>query len=486
MRGEEPRWRRRALIFIIVISAIRLLMLPAMSLQPQDAYYWQYAKHLSVGYFDHPPVHAWTCRLTTEIFGDNAFGIRFGPWLYGVGLLLLVFAFAKRIGGDKTAFWTVAAAGVTPLFSIGSAILTPDPPLLFFWTLSVYLGYIALDDDRPWIWSIAGFAGGLAMLSKYTAVFLGAGFALALIFTETGRKHLKSIWPYLAIITAVIAFLPQIIWNAQNGWASFAYQSTRRAGEISRWRLDLFGGMLVSQMLLIGPILFIGVVWAGFKGIWNGLFDRNQKSLFLSAFTLPVLVFFTLISLLYWVKMNWLAPAYITGAVAFVRLIVQREKGVKLLKWAAGIAALETVLLYLIILIPSIPLTGEAAYFAGWRELAERIQIEREDMRTDPFVAGWGYKVSSELRFYLPDKPETFSSEILGFPGLNYEWWTDTDGLIGKDCIFVADSREPFRDPKILDSHFARVEEQTELQPERGGKVVTTYRIWRCFDYIGP
>jgi len=486
--SENARiWERRVLVFIITISAIRLVLLPALALTPQDAYYWQYSKHLSPGYFDHPPLHAFTAWLTTLIFGDNAFGIRFGPWLYGLGLLILVFCFARRIYNPRVGFWATVAAGVTPLFSIGSSILTPDPPLLFFWTLSLYLGYRALTDDIKPLWIVVGFTAGLAMLSKYTAVFLGIGFIPILIISERGREHLKTPWPYLAVVTAFIAFLPQFIWNAGNEWASFAYQTTRRAGEISRWRLDLFAGMLGSQIAIVSPLLFGGIVLAVFRYGWKTLFGKKDfGNLYLAGFALPIMVFFSIIALRYWVKINWLAPAYITGLLAFIGLAFADGKEPRFLKWATGVALAETVLLYIIVLVPAIPITGEAAYWEGWKELAKRVEIERAEFSEEPFIAGWGYKVPSELRFYLQGHPETHSNEILGLHGLNYTYWTDTDKLLGKNCIFVADAREPFRHPEILEKHFERVEEQDELKPKRGGKVVTTFRIWRCFGYIGP
>lgn len=486
MTEFSSRWRRSALIFIVAVSVIKLLILPLLDLQPQDAYYWQYSRHLALGYFDHPPVHAWTCWLTTAFFGDNAFGIRFGPWLYGLGLLLLVFFFAERIYGSETGFWATVAAGLTPLFAIGSGILTPDPPLLFFWTLSVFLGYIAISEDRKWLWIPVGFAVGLAMLSKYTAVFLGLGFLLAMMFDKTGRKHLVSPFPYLGILAAAVAFSPQIIWNYQNDWASFTYQSTRRAGEMSRWRFDLFGGMIVSQLLLVSPVLFVGILWASFKGFWQGIFQKNFRKLYMASFAVPIILFFSVIALRYWVKMNWLAPAYVSGAIVFVGMIIRRPRGRKFLKWGVIIAGVETFLLYLLVLLPFVPLTGESAYWEGWRELAEKVEVIRNDMDEEPFIAGWGYKVPSELAFYLPDKPETHSNEVFGKHGLNYTYWTNTDELIGRDCIFIADRREPFRDEELLQEHFESIKGPIELKPKRAGNVVTTFRIWKCYGYRGP
>ena len=456
-----------------------------MDLTPQDAYYWQYSRHPAAGYFDHPPAHAYTAIITTAIFGDNAFGIRFGPWLYGVGLLLIIWALTKRIWNEKTGFWALLAAGTAPLFSIGSSVLTPDPPLLFFWGVAVYSAYRALSESKPAWWVLAGLTAGLAMLSKYTAVFLFFGLVGSLFFTRKGRRQLLTPWPYIGLVASIAAFSPQIIWNARNDWVSFTYQSTRRAGEITKWRLDLFAGMIGSQIAVVSPLLFGGVVWASYSSAIKGIFRRKKKLFFLALFSVPVLTFFTIIALRYWVKMNWLAPAYVTAAITFAGMTIGENRLRKFYKAAIAVAAVETILLYLIVLFPLVPLQGEAVYWEGWTELSERVQEERSSMGSNPFIAGWGYKVPSELAFYLPDRPETHSNEILGRHGLNYTYWTDTESLIGRDCIFIADEREPFREIELLSGHFERVEKVGEIKPKRGDLEVTTFKIWRCFGYLG-
>lgn len=42
-----------------------------------ELYYWAWAKDLHWSYFDHPPMVAYLIALSTKIFGDNLFGIRF-------------------------------------------------------------------------------------------------------------------------------------------------------------------------------------------------------------------------------------------------------------------------------------------------------------------------------------------------------------------------------------------------------------------------
>ena len=50
-------------------------------MMPEETYYWNYARHLSFGYLDHPPMVAWLIRAATAVFGQNEFGVRAGALL---------------------------------------------------------------------------------------------------------------------------------------------------------------------------------------------------------------------------------------------------------------------------------------------------------------------------------------------------------------------------------------------------------------------
>src|SRR5690349_7924351 len=45
-------------------------------LTPDEALYWVWARHLSTGYLDHPPMVAWLIWLSRHVLGDNELGVR--------------------------------------------------------------------------------------------------------------------------------------------------------------------------------------------------------------------------------------------------------------------------------------------------------------------------------------------------------------------------------------------------------------------------
>ena len=46
-------------------TLLRIVFSATFLLVPDEAYYWQWSRHLALGYHDHPPMIAWTIRLAT-------------------------------------------------------------------------------------------------------------------------------------------------------------------------------------------------------------------------------------------------------------------------------------------------------------------------------------------------------------------------------------------------------------------------------------
>ena len=82
--GYSQDRRTLALSLIAYALILRLLYLGTVELLPEEAYYWNYSRHLDYGYLDHPPIVAWLIRLGTAVFGQTQFGVRAGALCCGV------------------------------------------------------------------------------------------------------------------------------------------------------------------------------------------------------------------------------------------------------------------------------------------------------------------------------------------------------------------------------------------------------------------
>lgn len=489
VENEDRKYFKYLLYLILGTTLFRLIYINFPNLAPQEAYYWNYSRHPALSYFDHPPMLAYLIYIFTHLGKQSEFFVRILCVLISAGLTYLTYLIGKLLFDNKVGFYSALLLNSILIFSLGAIIATPDTPMILFWILSFYFfSNLILTQKKKW-WYFLGISTGLALLSKYTSAWIIPSVFLCLIFLKENRKWFLSKAPYLALILSLLVFSPVIIWNAQNNWASFLFQSSRRAGELGSFSARHFFGYFGAQLGVVSPLVYFSLIYATIKSGIVGFKEKNQKFLLCFFWSFPMILFFTLVATKYWVKMNWVSAGYFSATIAGVSLFFQsQEKGRKWIKtW--GISALIVSLLFVLIahILPVakfIPVSSSLDTITGWKELAERAETEKRTMREGTIVVGYGYKVPSEIAFYT--SLETYSNNIIGENGLQFDFWSNPHDFIGKDAIFIYDQRERYKDPERLKYFFTTVKELDPLQIYRGGKVLTTFHIFKCYNYKGP
>ncbi len=470
-----------ALALVAGATLLHVAYAGLLALSPQEAYYWQYARHLDLSYFDHPPLAAWTIAAATTLLGESERAVRAAAAFHSAVFSVFFWLSVRRLFGSRAALLAIGAGLVVPLFSLGQVVITPDGPLLSGWAIALYSTVRALDDERP-AWLLAAGAGaGFAMLGKYTGALLLPQLLLALLLDRRGRRMLRTPWPYAGAALALALFAPVIVWNVRHALASFAYQTEGRV-ERSSFRPVLVARYVGLQAALVTPIVLALAVEGAIAAARRGA-DAAYR--ICAIFALPLLAVATLVSPFHWVKGNWIAPVYPTALAAAAALALERRGW----RWRAGQAGLAlalagTVYAHLVPIVPSVPFPARDETSAGWRALAARVEAERAPLGPDAFVAGCNYKVSSELAYYLPDRPPTWSAEIAGDHGLQYRYWFEPAALAGREGLLVLDPREK----NTCERREEACRPLVPLEPltvRRGRDVVTTFQLWRC-TYAGP
>jgi hypothetical protein len=483
---------RRALIYLVSgINLLRLIYINFVPLVPEEAYYWKYAKHLALSYFDHPPMTAYVIAFFTWVGGDTVFFVRLGAVILSSSLTILLYAVAAQLfKNQKWAFLTALTANCTVAFSLGATIITPDTPLLFFWATSVY-GLVRLceSNDRKW-WYLVGTGVGLAMLSKYTAVLILPGILVYALLSREQRKWMLTVHPYLGLAVAFLIFGPVIVWNYHNDWASFMFQLPSRFAHATRLRVDFLLQLLGTQLAILTPVIFILVIAGWLQAGRLGLRRGEPRYSLLFWIACPVYIVFTLSSLTRLVKMNWLAPAYLTSIIAAIAWSNSAETRLAkvLRRWFKPGLVVGLAIVLLTHILPFVPAFSRPGYntWSGWKEMAARVMQVKKEMGTEPFIFGDDYQVPSEITFYTANHETTYSAEILGREGLQYDYWTDTERLLGKDAIFVRSNAHGRGSMERIRKHFDLVEEDTPLDIVRHNRVLRVFYIYRCYGYRGP
>lgn len=488
------RARRLALGVSAGLVALRAVFALLLGLAPQEAYYWQYARHPALSYLDHPPMAAEWIRLGTWLFGPTALGVRIVGLLSGGVLSYLLYRLGERLFSPRVGLIACALSGATVLFQLGGFVITPDGPLVLFWAAAMLAcAHLLLDpaDDAPALrlfrgpagWYALGALVGLALVSKYTAALLPPLVLLCALAAPRGRAALQTPHPYLAVLLALGIFSPVIAWNAAHRFASFAFQTEGRLETVHGLRPILVGRFFGLQTAALGPLALAGVFLAAFIGLRR---FRDPAWRLIAAFGALPLLLFVAVSPFHWVKMNWPAPAYVALFVGLAALLEHRPRWTKATLGSGFALALAALL---VPLVPAIPFSNRDDLMSGWDALAQRVDRERRALPAAPgaVVVGTDYKTASELAFHLPDQPFTASRELFGQDGLMYGFWDRPADVAGRTLLVVSDRRDRLRDAKArLAAACARV---TPLPPQtvrRGRHPVTTFDLWRCDGYRVP
>src|ERR1035437_5865835 len=93
----------RGLINIPIITALCFFILTLITagqygFYGDELYYFACSKHLAWGYVDHPPLVALLTFLSTHIFGETMFSLRFMSGLSGAITVILSAQIAKVFG----------------------------------------------------------------------------------------------------------------------------------------------------------------------------------------------------------------------------------------------------------------------------------------------------------------------------------------------------------------------------------------------------
>ena len=476
-----------AFSILIGFQLFRLFLLPFMGLMPQDAYYHFYGENLSLSYFDHPGMIGYILRLFTTIFGKTVFVVKFADF-FVTSLTLIGFYKLGALYLSKPKLNNALVLLSTTLFiTILSVNSTPDVPLILFWTLSLISLTKAIFENNKIHWIYAGILMGLAFDSKYTAILLQIGLLAFLVFSNKYRKLLLSPWLWSSLIISIVVTFPVWYWNYQNEFASFLFQSSDRTGSISKFQVQpkYFFGAIGHQLFLLLPILlltFFNLLYKHIKKALTKFKLPSDKTLFLFAFFLPTFLGFFLLTPIYWVKLNWMMPSYITGVL--LAAMALKKKHIKIQVYISAvlhILASAQVLLYLA------PIKSDDTW-VGWEELVIETELLQQQYPNSFIFSDDNYKTTACMTFFSDQK--IYAQNVIGKPALHFDYIGDDLSLLkGKNALFI-DSDKRFKNknkngshPSELDEYFSSVKELEPIIVKVNGKDSRKFWVYICKSY---
>jgi len=468
----------------LTIAALVMLRLVAAAWTPltfDEAYYWMWSKALAAGYYDHPPMVALVIRAGTLIAGDTTLGVRLVSILLALPMSYAVYRSAAILfGGVRVAATAAILLNVTLMAAVGTLIVTPDAPLLVAASFVLFALAKVVESGRGEWWLAVGAAVGVALLSKYSALFFGPAILIWLLVAPKPRGFLLTPWPYLGGLVAFAIFSPVLIWNAEHHWVSFLKQISGRA-RVEDFRPSYLLELVPAQIGFATPLAFI----LGAMGL-HALARLETGAQ--SARVLVNAIFWTITAYFIWhalharVEANWFAPVYpafMVAAAVAAHLVRWEGRWQRVsdfcLRWAAPTGIVMFALL--IVQADTGWLTGYRrdatvrSVGVGWRELAGEIDALRKRTGATCVLAP-DYGTTSWLAFYLP--PGTcVAQQSQRFRWVNMKE-PDAAQLAGP--LLYVDEVKP-RAQLFFKDMYGAIEEVAELPRKRGPLIIETYTI---------
>jgi dolichol-phosphate mannosyltransferase len=294
------------------------------------------------------------------------------------------------------------------------------------------------------------------MLSKYTIALVGLAALAYLLLDRPSRRWFRSPAPYAAAFAAILCFLPVVVWNYQNDWASFVFQGPRRWDAEPRFQLP---ALFLYVLALITPL--------GVLGFLGGFRRPDRGLLFCLVFSLVPVSVFVIASLRQETRLNWTGPAWLAALPLIVRSMMPAIEGAASRNtdrlhrfWKPCVLALMlfygAILHYGALGLPGAPgVLGPIG--PSWRDLGGQVEeiglnvIKQTGIK--PLVVGMDkYRLASLLAFYDPcgdGAGETASRGLFGGRGLMYDAWFPPVEQAGRALVLVSGDAEALDTPGV-------------------------------------
>jgi len=451
LKNECNKWRLALLVFIVIYAVFLLFELGYMSIQWDETPHLYGALLLARGhaqeyvgvYSYYPPLYdLWTAGYF-GIIGVSATAGRLVAVTFSLLSVWIVFEFANRTYGPKTALLSSILLATMPGVFWISRVTMLETMLIFFFSLSLFffLSWMRFNTNKALL--LCGLALGVGFLAKYQILVAALVMiaAIVLLYRDKLRARLRKL-PLLPII-ALLVILPwivivlhtsglerfrELLYVVQEGGQDRIIYSTKFPMPIF-YLIEMtwpFPDIPVHPISL--PIYILGLLGLG---LWA--YRRKAEDKFFLVWFIVVYVFFTLIPNKQWRYITPIFPVLAISAASFVmfvynkmvaawksgRLSVPKKKALKV---ASGLFVMfvATAVVYssydafqmTVRDQIHIPIEETANYLAGHLDLNESAVI----------VCAFNLLNQDMLRFHLP---ATMSSQqIWQYPELPVDAFT--------------------------------------------------------------
>jgi 4-amino-4-deoxy-L-arabinose transferase-like glycosyltransferase len=355
--------------------------------------------------FDKPPLTYWFQTLSYRAFGDNDFGARFPSTVAASLTALVIFAWGRRIGNDRLAWWAAIIFTLCLQTFVHAKAAVADMWLVLFVTAAHWAGYELLRDklsasalQRPvrWWW-IFYLSLGCAFLAKGP---IGWTPLLTVLVTKRFLSDVKLNHRFLFFTGAVVTLALVAVWGIPA--VSRTHGDFLRIGigrhvvERSVIAMEGHGGASILGYIAGLPFYFIAIFITFFpwsfklpwlaRRLWR---ERDPLDNYFIAGSALIFLIFTLVK----TKLpHYTLPAFPLLALLLAKALVRQTDSERFVRRATVVAVCLGLL--------AVATTPFAARFFPSFQLYRQT---RHELTRDMQFGGAGYREPSLVWYFRKD-----------------------------------------------------------------------------------
>lgn len=221
LTGENAETAYRSAF--LAAAAVKVLLAAVFPFTGDEAYFLVWAKFPDFGYYDHPPMIGWILRALLAI-GDSRLILRLPAILSTLFVGAGIFHLLKE--KDRTRAFLVSILFLVAPIDLLFVLVTTDTPMMIFTFLSAAFFFRAVERGGKARFLASGAFLGLAFLSKYFAVLLGAAYLACVLFGPRKRGLASGL--ALLLLAALPFVLVNVYWNYTHCWANLLFNLINR------------------------------------------------------------------------------------------------------------------------------------------------------------------------------------------------------------------------------------------------------------------
>jgi hypothetical protein len=397
-------WRRADVAVygaaVTAIVALHLATNGTLGFHTDELYYMDAGRHPAFGYVDFPPIVPLLARLETSLLGVTPWALRVLPTLLGGFMVGLAGLYVRRLGGSvRLQALALLVAVASPFFLGANWVYQTVTFDQVTWTVALYWFLCVVLDGRARHWIFLGLTLGVGLEVKFTIVGLIAGLAVAVLVTPSLRAALRTPYPWVAAGLALLIWLPNLVWQAVNGFPTLAYV-TNHSGS---------GGGALAYLAELGVYMFFLLpLWIG--GLVSLMRSPQLRPVGIAC-VVPLVLF------LFGGK-SYYAAGTVPVALAQGIMALSRLRNPRLRRWLQIGAIAATVLEFSAFFFIGVPVTPADRLHAtkldttnevfadsvGWPEVAHQVQAMYEGLpdseRGSTVIISAYYGVPGALEIY--------------------------------------------------------------------------------------